>query len=178
MKETIVDNLHQEFNEILKHLDSSEISLRATAEDTFRKSLLLAAASYFETQVTQILTDLVRTWGNNNVLLNEFVRNKAIAREYHKLFKWDGKNANSFFALFGKEFKSHMEKLVKNDPELEKSIKAFLEVGNERNRLVHKNYGNYNLEKTSEEIYQLYQKAQFFVENLHSYLANFENYLE
>ena len=41
-----------------------------------------------------------------------------------------------------------------------------MEIGRERNRLVHQDFGNYSLEKTSDEIYKLYSDALFFVEAL------------
>lgn len=57
-----------------------------------------------------------------------------------------------------------MGKEVKDDPQLQSSIRAFLELGNLRNQLVHENFAVFPLEKTSGEIYQLYQVALFFVE--------------
>lgn len=45
-------------------------------------------------------------------------------------------------------------------------VQAFLEIGRERNRIVHQDYGAISLEKTAEEIYALYQKAEQFVEQL------------
>ncbi|SPE54902.1 hypothetical protein SBV1_1970002 [Verrucomicrobia bacterium] len=50
--------------------------------------------------------------------------------------------------------------------ELADSIKALLEIGNERNRLVHQDYATFTLEKDSDEIYDLYQRGLLFVENL------------
>ena len=44
------------------------------------------------------------------------------------------------------------------------AIEAFLEIGRERNRLVHQNFGTFTLEKTSKEIYDTYRSAVEFVE--------------
>ena len=55
---------------------------------------------------------------------------------------------------------------VKTDDQLDISVKAFLEIGRERNRLVHQDYGTFTLEKTADEIYKLYQAALTFVEVL------------
>ncbi len=59
-----------------------------------------------------------------------------------------------------------MQKRVKADAETAESIKAFLEIGNERNRLVHQNFGTFALEKNANEIYNLYVTARPFVEGL------------
>jgi hypothetical protein len=74
------------------------------------------------------------------------------------------KNANNFFRLFGESFKNFIKTEVQNNITLEESIKAFLEIGNDRNRLIHGNYGNFSLEKTAEEIFRSYRKASFFIE--------------
>lgn len=68
------------------------------------------------------------------------------------------------FWIFGDDFRSHMAKVVQNDVNLQKSIADFLEIGRERNRLVHQDYGSYFLEKTAEEIFALYASALVFVE--------------
>jgi HEPN superfamily RiboL-PSP-like protein len=99
-------------------------------------------------------------------LIENFVRNKAIARQYHSWFVWDGNNANHFFGLFGAEFRTSMVARVKDSPDLQSSIKAFLELGNERNRLVHQNYATFAMEKTLEEVYALYQSSRVFVDAL------------
>ena len=48
--------------------------------------------------------------------------------------------------------------------ELKQSIKAFLEIGNVRNQLVHQNFASFSLEKTAAEIYALYKCALYFVD--------------
>jgi hypothetical protein len=53
---------------------------------------------------------------------------------------------------------------VKTDLKLDNAIKAFLELGNLRNQLVHQDYATVPLEKTSDEIYQLYLDALYFVD--------------
>ena len=50
--------------------------------------------------------------------------------------------------------------------EMQKSVRAFLELGNERNKLVHQNYATFSMEKTLEEIYELYKSASRFVDIL------------
>ncbi len=164
MTATIVDRLHTDFEGLVEFLsDQSQPSLQSTADETFRKALLLAAASYFEQEIMRILLDFADRAGSQNELLTGFFRNKAIKRQYHTLFNWESSNANSFFGLFGDGFKSSAKEEVKANDQLDASVKAFLEVGRERNRLVHQNYGSYTLEKTSDEIFGAFENAKCFV---------------
>jgi len=60
--------------------------------------------------------------------------------------------------LFGEEFKKEFQEHIKEDEQIE-NIKAFLELGKLRNELIHQNFILYNLEKTTDEIKQLFDKA-------------------
>ena len=164
---TAIDGLYEDAKAIAKSLEQgAEISLQVTVGDNFRKVLLLAAASYFEHQVCNSVLDFVRERSNDSKLVSNFVRNKAISRQYHTWFKWDENNANQFFGLFGADFRSEMVSKVQASEELRNSVKAFLELGNERNKLIHQDYATFALEKTLEEIYALYRSALTFVEQL------------
>ena len=56
-----------------------------------------------------------------------------------------------------------MKQRIKGDDQLDDSVRAFLELGGERNRLVHEDFGTFTLEKTTEEIHALYSRAMRFV---------------
>jgi hypothetical protein len=56
---------------------------------------------------------------------------------------------------------------------LRDSIYAFMELGRDRNRLVHGNFGSFSLEKTSEDIYGAYCSAKRFVKWLPDALWSF-----
>jgi hypothetical protein len=170
---TAVDRLFGEAVALVELLKSTpEVSLQLTAADHLRKALLLAAASHFERRISDVVLHFVRERANGSPLVENFVRNKAIARQYHTWFQWDGTNANQFFGLFGDSFKSMMTDRIKTSSELQLSIKAFLEVGGERNRLVHQDYATFAMEKTLDEVYQLYRTALKFVEALPSALRD------
>jgi len=170
---TAVDRLYEEAVAVVEALrDIPAVSLQVTAGDHFRKALLLAAASYFEQRVCGCVLDFVRERSSGSLLVENFVRNKAISRQYHTWFKWDESNANQFYGLFGPEFRSAMSSRVNGSEELRNSVKAFLEVGNDRNRLVHQDYATFPLDKTLDEIYSLYQRALMFVEHLPSALRD------
>ena len=179
MNKTIVDQLYHEFKELVSYLDQTgQISFHDVANKNFTKVLLLAAASYFEDRLIKELIQFIKTSARENELLVEFCKNKAISRQYHTYFDWDKKNTNRFFSLFGDPFRKSMEKAIKDDDKLATSIQAFLEIGGERNRLVHQNFGTFTLEKTTDEVYQLYEKALYFVEVLPKKLEQFSSSLE
>ena len=172
---TAVERLNSEFQEIIGCIDQANFSLRNAAEEMFRKTLLLAAASHFENEVKNHIMRIVLKHAGGAEVIREFIRNKAIERQFHTYFDWRARNANKFFGLFGEGFKSHMVSRVRSDPNLELAIRAFIEIGNERNRLVHEDFGNFPLEKTSGEIFELFRRASLFVDSLES---TFDEYLE
>lgn len=135
----------------------------------------LATASYFEVQIINTIVEFIGESSDNSELAMEFVRRKALSRQFHTLFDWDANNAKHFYGLFGEKFKSFMIARQQEDEKLSDSISAFIEVGRERNRLVHQDYGTYMLEKTSEEIYSLYKRANVFVSALKALLVECNN---
>lgn len=147
--------------------------MQAVADENFRKSLLLAAASYFERRMTETVLSFVEEPTNPNVLVAALVRNKAVSRQYRTWFQWETGNANSFFGLFGSDFRVFMKRRVKDDDRLDDSVRAFLELGRERNRLVHGDFGTFTLEKTTKEIHALYGRALHFVEAVPGALREF-----
>jgi hypothetical protein len=166
-EQTPIDRLYDEASRVIEILArNGETSLQIAVGENFRKTLLLAAASHFENRVCGVVLDFVSEKASGSVRVAEFFRNKAIARQYHTWFKWDDKNANQFFGLFGPEFRALMKQRVNASEDLDNSIKAFLEIGNERNRLLHQDYATFPLEKTMDEIYQLYKTASLFLQQL------------
>ena len=168
----IIRQRYKEFKDMIDYLETNkEISLKVVADDNLKKVLLLSAASYFEDEIKDIILSFVEKNSNDNSMIKSFVKNKAVERQYHKYFDWRARNANRFFSLFGEEFKDHAEGDVKGNPELEKSIRDFLEIGNLRNELVHGNFAVFPIEKTVEEIYELYRSAHQFIDYLSSKLT-------
>ena len=162
-----VDRLHSE----LKYLDAvldanNEPSLRISAGETFRKSMLLSASSYFESRITEAVIQFCTEATGESSCLVAFIRNQGLKRKYHTLFNWDGVNANKFFALFGEDFRDQAKARIAADAALDEGVRAFLALGQDRNRLVHQDFGTFTLEKTAGEIMDLYRKALVFVDTL------------
>ena len=162
---TVIDGLVESHRLLSGYLDSQkQLSLRIDSDAHFRKTLLLSAASYFETQIKDSIVTFVADYAAAAEPILEFVKNKAIERQYHTYFSWNAANANTFFGLFGGGFKEFMLAEIKAKPTLGTSIKTFLELGELRNQLVHQNFATFPLDKTVDEIYALYEKGLSFVE--------------
>lgn len=169
-----VESLNQEYNTIISYLiEKGQPSFSNDINKHFKKNLVLSAASYFEHELTSILTECVVKKTNNSDELVSFFRKKAISMNYHTLFYWGekdnpdqpGKNANTFLSLFGASFKTQCEKEIKDSSGLDMAVKAFLEIGHLRNILVHSNFASYELDnKTTEEIYSLFKKGIVFID--------------
>ena len=164
MTVTKIDTMYTDFNGLNSYLsDEGEVSYALLMEDYSRKILLLSAASYFESIFISKLIDFFEKRTDDKKAISNFIKNKALKRQYHTLFTWNRRNANSFFALFGEDFKKYIQEKLNMDADLEASIKSFLELGNERNRMVHNDFSAYYLEKSEAEIYDLYKKSLKFV---------------
>jgi len=169
-----VEALYSDNAEVAAFLgEQQQISYLSAAEDSFRKVLLLAAASYFETTLIDVVLTYVNGQLKPNHPLHKIVKTKGIDRLYHTWFDWDVRNANKFFGMFGDDFKAYMRARIEADPALEKGIAAFMEIGSLRNLLVHRNFAEFTVDKTPAEIYALYQSAIAFVYGLSGRLAEF-----
>jgi hypothetical protein len=168
-----VDILQAEYLSIVGFLNSeSQPSLASDVNKYFRKVFVLSAASYFEHLIQDILLKFIKEKTNDNAPALNFFKKKAIGMQYHTYFSWGekddpdrpGKNANTFFSLFGEDFKKNAESRIASSAPLEKAMRSFLEVGHLRNILVHSNFAAYSFEnKTTEEIYDLYKEGLIFV---------------
>lgn len=163
----IIDNLYKNNSDLILFLDNQQqASFRIQAELDFKKGLLLSIASLFEKEISELLENFVEKESNSNELVLSFFRNKAIKRQYHTLFSWEGNNANSFFGVFGNDFKVKMKNRVAQEEKLENAVKAFLRLGSLRNHLVHRNFAEYSIDKTAKELYDDYLDAKFFIQEL------------
>jgi hypothetical protein len=182
-----VEQLKNEYKAIEDYLnEQKQVSLTVDLNRHLRKVLILSAGSYFEHKITAILSDFARAKSNGDERVINFLEKQAISGKYFQLFEWGkqnqpdrpGKDANKFFSFFGDNFKneakaditiknedSEKQKAKKN--KLKESIEAFIEIGHLRNILVHSNFAEYPYEnKTPDEIYALFQKAEPFLDYL------------
>jgi hypothetical protein len=164
-----VDRLHDEFVNLVAFLEA-EPSLQSTADDSFRKSILLAAASFFEFRLSRFVADFALEASNSSSLIAGIIAKKAIDRQYHTWFDWDRNNANQFYRLFGTDFVDFMRTMHASEPWLDGAVGSFMELGRARNLLVHENFAAFALEKTAAEIFVAYTNAIRFVEEIPNFL--------
>ncbi|TPG26185.1 HEPN domain-containing protein [Mycolicibacterium hodleri] len=160
----VVQEVFNDHAAIVAHLQAAgELSYSTTLESTFPKVMLLSSASNLEEQIKRAVLDFVRRTAGDSDELVSFMRNKAIERQYHTFFQWDGKNANQFFGLFGENFKQRMKDRVDADPDLRQSVRDFLDLGNARNTLVHGDYAAAATDKSARDVLSQYHSACAFV---------------
>ena len=156
---------------------NNRLQMLSRVEESFSKTLLIAVASYFEVQLTAIILDLYREMTEGSEALIEFVRKQGIGRRFAQLFQWEtngrpGRNANSFYRLFGPEFANYMKDRVTEDRQLDAGVKAFLEIGNLRNEMVHGDFADFQLNKNVDDIYELYISAILFLDEFPKAIRN------
>ena len=157
-----IDKFYENFTKLKSFLLSqSQLDYFNIVENDFRKNLLISSASFIESELQRILIDFIES-NSNHSAITYFMKKKAIARQYHTYFDWNGNNINSFLGLFGEEFKKEIQDKIKTKNIL-KNTKDFLELGKLRNELVHQNFVTYNLEKTTDEVKQLFDSANQFL---------------
>jgi hypothetical protein len=138
-------------------------SFASDTNNNFRRSLILAIASSFEHEITGIVAEVPRVHAGGNPIMVGLIEQKVIPRQYHTYFEWEKKNANKFFAMFGDEFSDMAKASVTANAELDQAVKDFLALGNTRNRLVHLDYVNFDIDQSPEDIIVLYRSAQKFI---------------
>lgn len=165
MSATSVDIFYDKTTQILDILQKkNEISLRVWTDDYLRRILVLVAANYFESEVTEILEKFFIAHAENPMV--KAFSLKALERKYYTYFDWTSRNANTFFALFGDVFKIKACTDVKNNAKLNDAIISFLEIGSTRNELIHNKIHEAPIPKTAKEYYELYKKSLPFVDYL------------
>jgi hypothetical protein len=142
---------------------AQEASLGSAADDILRRAMVLAIGSYFENRIVEAIGAFCSKRSSSDVELCEFVKNKALVRQYHTLFDWKTPNANKFFALFGVAFKTAMEQKSKADPALAAGIRQFMQLGALRNEIAHGNFAEVKFELSRSDILRDYKGAMQFV---------------
>lgn len=156
--------LRSEYDELIAFCRSNkQVSFELYINDTYKKMLLLSAASFFESVITKTIHDFADSRSHHNSEIVAFLDNKALKRQYHTFFNWDGNNANQFFGLFGEGFKQLARKEIQEN-NLTTAEGAFIAIGRERNRLVHQNFIEVQVNDTFDDIYAKYESACNFVE--------------
>ena len=149
-----------------------EVSLGVAVSDVGTKDLLISMGSYFEHEVTDSIKRFyLRALKTESPI--EFINKAALARKFYTLFDFKTNNANSFFGHFGEDFKKHMKSTIEADDKLKKAIEDFMYICSSRNKLVHGNYSEFNLDDTSEELLSKFKSADSFVTQIETLLTEY-----
>ena len=153
------------YNEICEYLISQgQVSFVNDVDLYYKKILVFSCASLFENLICNSIYEKAKK--SSPMPLAEFIKNKAVERQYHTYFNWKDirvSSINNFLGLWGEDFKISFLNVVKCDDMLCEGIKAFLIIGNERNLMAHENFIEYNPTMTFNEVKMLYQQANYFV---------------
>ncbi len=71
-------------------------------DNKLKKVLLVSAASFFETSITELLVKFFNIKAGNNPEIVAFLKNKAISRQYHSYFDWEKVISTSFSVFWGR----------------------------------------------------------------------------
>ena len=165
MSTNVVERLHGEFSDLREFLNAADgAKFLPVVESYLPRTMLLAVASYFETRLSEDVERFAAEKTGDDHPLTWLIRKRVIRRQYHTWFSWQGRNVNTFLSMFGQNFKEEAARWIAEDESLRQSVIDFLEIGRERNRLVHENFGAAPLEKTTAEVYGLYESAKVFVD--------------
>ncbi|MCH5161871.1 MAG: hypothetical protein J1G38_00075 [Clostridiales bacterium] len=164
------------YHEIHKYLiENGQVSFANDVDSYYKKILVFSCASLFENLICNSIYEKAKIVCPAPIA--EFIRNKAIERQYHTYFQWKEPKTSSinvFLGLWGDDFKTSFLNVIKNDEKLSDGVKAFLILGNERNLMAHENFIEYNPISTFNEIKVLYEQADYFVNTLLSKIEAIE----
>lgn len=82
MRSAKITALHDEYSELIEFCRSNkQVSFEMYINDTYKKSLLLSVASFFEATITKAIHDYVDKKSRQTPEIVAFVDNKAIKRQ-------------------------------------------------------------------------------------------------
>lgn len=159
-----IDNCFDSCKELLEIVQKEDgPSITNAAQSILQKHFAICVASHFERQLCDAVEEYVTQISNNHSPVISFMKQKAIERQYHTWFDWSGTNANRFFSLFGKEFKDFITERIEAE-DLDYPIQCFIELGRDRNVLVHNDLTASSFNMTLDEVCEKYQQAERFVD--------------
>lgn len=159
-----VERIHEELVALRQIISNAQSPSDLNAFDVLAaKSLLLAAASYFERQICDGIEHAAGQTGATPEFVN-FISKQGLKRKFHTLFDWEKTNVNGFLGLFGPEAKKVMDDEIRSDTKLQSAVQDFLFIGSQRNQLIHNNFASYPLSVDTKEIWEKFGRASMFTE--------------
>ena len=132
-------------------------------DSVYKKVLVLSAASYFESKISELISKYATKASGSDKRIVNLIESKVIERQYHTLFDWKANNTNTFWKLFGESTKDSVRQHIDGDEDMKVAERSFIDLGRQRNLLVHENFAEFDVNITVEEIYNKYRKACKFI---------------
>lgn len=161
----------QDMNALEGLMNTELVSFISSYREIYRKIFVIACANSFERHFCRKLPELVSL----NPFLRNFIKNQALERKYHTLFRWESKNANGFYGLFGDDFSNQMQKLLNADIQVKEGEKSFLLIGHYRNLTAHKGFDSSPFTEDIALIKQKFDEAILFYRILLFQIREFSN---
>lgn len=150
--------IYGEFVSLLSLVPEQEPSARSDLSALYAKVLAVSAGSEFEDWGTNLLTDAVKKRAND-LEFAKIVNERMIERKYFQFFDFDLANFNKIWALFPSPKTVEAKAILKKDDDLQESVRKFMSLNRERNRLVHQNFAGASAEYTVDEIVAMFRQA-------------------
>lgn len=166
-----VESLYEDFKRAeTSLLAAGEISALNTLTVVFKNNLVLTSASNSERALTAYFEDLLNKQGMKPHVAS-FCKKAAFDQRYHTFFDWKQadsdnpeKGVDQFVSKFGPLFKAEHKKQVSASEDLKKGAARFIQIGHQRNEMVHTGFTNYSNAKTHGEIIEDHRLAKQFLE--------------
>ena len=164
MESERIERQYQDSQELYNYLlGKGEISFATYIDNVYKKVLVLSAASYFESKISELISKYAAKASGSDKRIVKLIESKVIERQYHTLFDWKANNTNAFWKLFGEETKESVRQTINGDEKLKTAEQCFIDLGRQRNLLVHENFAEFDVNITVEEIYKKYRQACNFI---------------
>ncbi len=164
MESERIERQYQDSQELYNYLlGKGEISFATYIDNVYKKVLVLSAASYFESKISELISKYAAKASGSDKRIVKLIESKVIERQYHTLFDWKANNTNTFWKLFGEETKESVRQKINGDEKLKTAEQCFIDLGRQRNLLVHENFAEFDVNITVEEIYKKYRQACNFI---------------
>ena len=164
MENEHINKYYEDANDLYNYLiDNKQTGYATYINEICKKYLVLSAASYFESRISESITNYARRCCGKDNRIVGLVEKKVVKRQYHTLFDWDSKNTNIFWSLLGKETRDHVRKKIDNNLDLADRERCFIEIGAKRNKLVHDNFALSIVNDSAKDIYEKYKGACKFL---------------
>lgn len=159
-----IERQYQDYKDLYKYVfGKGEISFATYIDSVYKKVLVLSAASYFESRISKLISEYAEKASGSDKRIVNLIQTKVIERQYHTLFDWKTNNTNAFWKLFGELTKKNVRKQIDGNEELKVAEQSFMDLGRQRNLLVHENFAESDVNITVDEIYGKYLKACDFI---------------